>query len=142
MTLKDFGILLMSKSTQRKSIAIDDVYIEKVYSAIKRVAKDTVPLTLLVNSPIGQRVMRKIDDNAYIRYPKKAINETDIVDVDEALLDAVALYVMAGLETQRAKIYMGLYYTEIENNDAVQIEASINTDSANPPNRNPDKVFL
>jgi len=141
MTLKEFGILLISKSSQRKSISIDDVYAEKIYSALKRVGKDTVPLLLLVNSPKGQRVMRKIDDDAYIRYPRKAVDENDMIDIDEALLDAVAYFVLAGMETQRAKIYMGLYYTEIENNDAVQIEASLTTDSANPPNRDPDKVF-
>ena len=141
MTLEEFGVVLAAKSTQRQPSVIDAVYAEKVYTAMKRVAKDTLPLSLLVNSPVGQRILRKFDTDAYIRYPKKAVKASDDIDMDESLIDAVALMVMAGLETQRAKIYMGLYYTEIENNDKVQIEASLDLASSNPPNRNPDEVF-
>ena len=141
MTFREFNVLVLSKSSQRKTLVLDDVYIEKVYAAMKRVARDTVSLELLVNSPKGQKILRKVDNDAYIRYPIKAIAEDDTIDMEEALLDAVAYMIMAGMETQRAKVYMGLYYTEIENNDAVQIEATFSTASANPSNRDPDEVF-
>jgi len=126
MKIDEFEKLCLSKSTNRTTLGQDpeQTYL-RIYQALKRVAHDTVPLRLHITYPQGQEILRKMDEHSYLRMPKQPTKPEDELDIDSALEDAVALFVMAGLETQRAKIYMGLYYTEIENNNTRLIETDL-----------------
>lgn len=122
MIIEDFKTLLLSKSVARTILPANADLYERIFTALKRVATDTIPLRLSTIVATGDLVTfpvyRKPDTTLYVRFPDKPLIDEDELDMDEALQDAVALYVMAGLERSNAKTYMGLYYREIEmNND-------------------------
>lgn len=122
MTMGEFKPLLLSKSVGRTELPPDADLKERIHTALKRIAKDTLPLKLTKNVPTGTlvtfSVIRKIDSNTYVRFPIKPVDDEADMDMDAELMDATALYIMAGLERANARTYMGLYYTEIElNND-------------------------
>jgi len=141
MTLTDFKILCLTKSMNRTKLPINTDFIPKVFSALKRVAKDTVPLRLIVNDGTGQQILRKTDEFMLIRFPFPPRVEDDIIDIDDALLDAVALFTMAGIELTRSQQYMGLYYKEIELNDERLIETHLMDASNDSPESSAAQVF-
>jgi len=141
MVLTDFKVLCLSKSMNREKLPVNTDFIPKVYSALKRVAKDTVPLRLVVNDGTGQQIMRKADEFMLIRFPFPPRVEDDIIDIDDALLDAVALFTMAGIELSRSQQYMGLYYAEIELNNERLVETFLQDASNDSPHSSAAQVF-
>jgi len=137
MTLEEFGRFMLTKSSGRTSVPSDELLAERVFHALKKVAKDTVPLKLKLKSPLGYTILRRIDSETYIRMPDKPkISTPTAIDIDKVLLDAVALYVLAGLETQRAKTLMGLYWGEINDNNDRLTETFLSTASNDAPRFN------
>lgn len=130
MIYSDFKKLVLSKTINREVIPPNAQIDLKVLTALKKVAKDTVPLQLIVQSPTNHSILRRIDEFTYIRTPNAPIADIDNIDIDEYLLDAVALYVAAGIDPARAPIYMGMYHEEIDQNN----ERLITTSLANASN--------
>lgn len=117
MILSEFKELMLSKSISRKTLP-DDIRIEeRVHTALKKIAMDTVPLRLVVQNTVGVSIMRRVDSLTYIRFPNIPIALDSEIDIDMFLLDAAALYVMAGLEKEKASVYMGMYWEIITEND-------------------------
>jgi hypothetical protein len=142
MTLGDFREVILEKSVGRTTLPEDKKLFERVHTAIKRVAKDTVPLSLVQRvdstvSTINFKVLRRIDTNSYIRFPEKPESNESVIDVDEALLDATALYIIAGLERGHAKVHMGMYYGEIDMNNDRLIETALSIASNDSYNEEP-----
>lgn len=117
MILSEFKKLMLSKTINRKVIPDDINLEERVFTALKKIAMDTVPLRLVVQNPTGHSIMRRVDSLTYIRFPNMPINDDSDIDMDMFLIDAVALYVMAGLEKEKASVYMGMYWELITEND-------------------------
>lgn len=117
MILSEFKKLMLSKTINRKVIPDDINLEERVFTALKKIAMDTVPLRLVVQNPTGHSIMRRVDSLIYIRFPNMPINDDSDIDMDMFLIDAVALYVMAGLEKEKASVYMGMYWELITEND-------------------------
>lgn len=127
MILSEFKKLLLSKTISRKTLPDDINLEERVYTALKEVAMDTVPLRLVVQNPVGHSIMRRVDSLTYIRFPNMPINNDSDIDMDMFLLDAVALYVIAGLEKEKASVYMGMYWKIITENDTRLCETYLAT---------------
>lgn len=127
MILSEFKKLLLSKTISRKTLPDDINLEERVYTALKEVAMDTVPLRLVVQNPVGHSIMRRVDSLTYIRFPNMPINNDSDIDIDMFLLDAVALYVIAGLEKEKASVYMGMYWKIITENDTRLCETYLAT---------------
>lgn len=117
MILSELKKLMLSKTINRKVIPDDINLEERVFTALKKIAMDTVPLRLVVQNPTGHSIMRRVDSLTYIRFPNMPINDDSDIDMDMFLIDAVALYVMAGLEKEKASVYMGMYWELITEND-------------------------
>ena len=132
MIVSEFKELMLSKTISRKTIPDDIRIYERIFTALKKIAMDTVPLRLVVQDPTGHSIMRRVDTITYIRFPDMPqVNDSDI-DMDEFLLDAAALYVMAGLEKEKASVYMGMYWEIITENETRLCEtylATANNDS-------------
>lgn len=127
MILSEFKDLMLSKTISRKTLPDDIRLEERVFTALKKIAMDTVPLRLVVQNPNGHSIMRRVDSITYIRYPNMPqVNDSDI-DMDEFLLDAAALYVMAGLEKEKASVYMGMYWEIITENETRLCETYLAT---------------
>ncbi len=133
MTIGEFKPLLLSKSVARTELPDRVELCFRIYSALKRVAFDTLPLRLSqyvkMGDPVTFSVFRKVDAEMYIRTPENPLIDDDILDIDEELATAVALLVMADLERAYGKIHMGKYYTEIENNNERLIETTLDESS-------------
>lgn len=130
MNLLEFRRLLSEKNSNR-DIELDDEKLgERIFAGLKKIGMDTLPLILVENSDSNATMMRRIDSNTWVRVPVKPIISTDEIDTDIMLLDALAYYVMAGLERSRAKIHMGMYYGEIEMNNVRLIETWTEEDEA------------
>ena len=133
MTLEEFGRFLQSKSVGRIESPVSEHMVDRVYSGMKYIGSITTPMKWIVNSPEGYEVMRRIDANTWLRYPEKPIiNDVEQLDLEESLYDALALHVMAGLETQRSKVNMGMFYAEIDlyNSKLIETYLEIATNDA------------
>ena len=133
MTMQEFADDMGSKSIGRKPANKDDNLESRVYTAMLVCAKKTVPLSLVENNPAGYKILRRVDEITWIRYPEKPSFQSGIgIDIDDELIDAVQYYVMAGLEAQRAKVLMGMFHSEIDRYNETLIEtflASASNDS-------------
>ena len=115
MTFEDFARFLNTKSMGRIEPVVNEQLTERVYTGMKRIGSDTMPIRWLVSDPDGYEIMRRVDAFTYIRYPvKPVIGNGEHLDLEESLVDALALYVVAGLELSRSKVLMGMYYKEID----------------------------
>jgi hypothetical protein len=122
MTLEEFGRFLHTKSVGRIEAPVNEQLTERVYTAMKHIARNTTVLKYTITDEIESQeyqIMKREDENTWVRFPiKPIIDSGDELDIDDILLDALALYVMAGLEMQRSKILMGMYWEEIDANNA------------------------
>ena len=141
MTLLSFKTVILSKSNNRSELPADPQLIEKIFTGLKRIAKDTVPLRLVIVDGTGQQILRKVDEYGFIRFPFRPLNDESVIDIDDALLDALALFVMAGMEIPRAKTLMGMYYAEIEFNNERLIETYLSSASNDSPDINTQMEF-
>lgn len=125
MTFEDFKDFIISKTTSRKTLPVDIQLEYRISTAIKEIAMLTIPIRLVVTNQDGYQIIRKIDSVTYIRFPQDIVNDLSEIDIDKFLLDAVALYVLAGIEKEKASIYMGMFYNQIEQNDKRLIETNL-----------------
>lgn len=115
MTIEEFGRVLQTKSVGRIDAPDNEQLTMRVYSAMIKIGHDTTPLKWMVETKADQDIMRRIDEFTYIRKPKMPqIGSGTELDIEPALIDALALLIMAGLEQQRSKINMGMYWGEID----------------------------
>ena len=115
MTLNEFGRFLQTKSIGRVEPPVNEQLTERVFTAMKKIAQLTQPLKWVEENPEGYTVFRRLDDFTFVRMPNKPIIDSgEQVDIEETLEDALALYVMAGLEPQRSKVNMAMFYEEID----------------------------
>ncbi len=124
MTIEEFERFILTKSVGRTSISKSENIIERTYSAMKRVARDCVPLDLTQKTKEGIQVMKRIDNDLFLAFPKRPIaGSGHDLDMEEDLIDAVAYLVLAGLEIQLVKRHMHNYYVEVEDyNDKISTE--------------------
>ncbi len=118
MKLSEFRATLLAKSLARSTLPADADLKQRIFAGLKLIAKETVPLRLVTQTSLGFTVLRKLDDDMFIRMPEIPNAEDSELDIDLALIDALAYYVMAGLERGNANTHMGMYHGEIDmNND-------------------------
>ena len=136
MTLNEFRPVLLSKSLARLSLPDDSDLKQRIFAGLKLIAKETVPLRLIVTDSTGFTILRKLDkewsdkNGMFIRMPQIPTSEDSEIDIDLALIDALAFYVMAGLERGNANTHMGMYHGEIDmNNDRLTETALSETTS-------------
>ena len=141
MIVSEFKELMLSKTISRKTIPVDIQLEHRINTAIKEVATLTVPLRLIVSNADGYQILRKVDSVTYIRFAEDVKNDDSELDIDRFLLDAVALYVLAGIEKEKASIYMGMFYSQIEANDRRLIEANLVEASNENYTEDASKVF-
>lgn len=125
MIVSEFLDLILSKTTSRKTIPTDININKRIDTALKKVSMDTIPLSLVVNTTDGYKILRALDSVTFIRKPFEIENNNSELDMDEILLDAVALYVLAGIEKEKAQTYMGMYWQEIESNESRYIQSEL-----------------
>ena len=116
MVILDFKNTVRSKAPNQTKGKLEGIdFLNRVWTSLKRVANDVVVMRLIETDASTIKVLRKIDSTTYMRMPEMPLDEKSEVDIEESLLDAVALFIMAGLDRQNSKGHMGLYYREIEN---------------------------
>jgi hypothetical protein len=127
MTLNEFRPLLLSKSVGRTQLPDNSDLKQRIFAGLKLIAKETVPLRLVVSNPTGYTILRSLDENMYIRMPSIPTSEDSEIDMDLALMDALAYYMMAGLERGNANVHMGMYHGEIDMNNDRLTETYLST---------------
>ncbi len=126
MTLNEFGRFLNTKSVGRIELVINEQLTERVYSAMIKIAHLTSPIKWIVDDPDGYEILRRFDEFTFIRFPRRPIVDSgEQLDIEAELIDALALYVMAGLEMQRSKVNMGMFYAEIDQYNQKLIETHL-----------------
>lgn len=134
MNMLEFRKLLSEKNGNRDIEITDEKLGERIFTGLKKIANDTLPLILVENSESMAQPIRRLDEFTFVRMPEKPSIPQDEVDTDDMLLDALSYYVMAGLERTKAQTHMGMYWGEIENNnvrllETILVEAEIDTDT-------------
>jgi hypothetical protein len=93
---------------------------------MERVCRDTIPLTLVKDSTSSRSIYRRLDRTLYICTPNEVVDDTVTrIDMDDYLIDAVALFALAGIETVRAPSYMKMYWEIIGSNEQNLIDSDI-----------------
>jgi len=126
MILSEFMDKMKTVMPERNVFPDNAQMSEYIYRALKRIAKDTVPLRLRTTD-LNVSILRKLDDLTYIRFPFQPFNDDDDIDIDEALLDAAAYYVASELEPQKKGHYLNKYDREIMLNNERLIETDLDT---------------
>ena len=127
MTLSEFREVLLEKSVGRTVLPEDSKLKARILTGLKMIALETVPLRLIVQDPAGHTILRRTDEGMFIRTPSRPTSEDSEIDTDLALTDALAYYVMAGLERAVAKTHMGMYHGQIDLNNDRLIETFLST---------------
>ena len=91
--------------------------VNKTDIAIEQVARDCTPTILLKDASSNRKILRRIDNRNYVCIPDKIIDDNSILEIDDSLLAAVGLYIMAGIETARSASYMKMYWNVIDNHE-------------------------
>lgn len=125
MTFGEFKSYLLSFMPGRTDLPDDSTIRALVHRALKRIAKETVPLRLVVDDPSQITVIRKIDEDTFIRTPLFPFRDDDDIDIDSELIDAVAAHVASELEPQRKAHFLGMYEREIMLNNERLIETHL-----------------
>ena len=103
----------------------DKVVRSMVHRALKRIARETIPLRLTVEDITSITVVRKIDESTYIRTPIAPYRDDDDIDCDSELMEAIAFYVCSELEPQRKGHYLQQYEREIMQNNERLMETDL-----------------
>jgi hypothetical protein len=122
--MKDL-ILLQMPGRYEDELPPDKVVRLMIHRALKRIAKETTPLRLVVSDPSQLTVIRKLDDDTYIRTPRMPYRDDDDIDVDNELMEAVAAHVCSELEPQRKGHYLQQYEREIMQNNERLMETEL-----------------
>lgn len=113
MTLDQFRLLCLSISSNREDSDTIPQLASRTNTALEQIARDTIPLKLIVDNTDSSEILKGIDKDRYIRYPNLITNNTDALDIDRSLLNAAANLVMASVESSRSGIYMKQYWDTI-----------------------------
>jgi len=103
----------------------DVVVRQMIHRALKRIARETVPLRLCTDDITSISVMRKLDDETYVRVPIAPYRDDDDIDTDSELMEAVAAHVCSELEPQRKGHYLQQYEREIMQNNERLMETDL-----------------
>jgi len=125
VTLNDFRTTLTEKSLGRNSLPEDAQLKERIFSGLKMIAKETIPLKLIVSEPSGFDILRRIDDTTYVRMPRRPTEEDIDLDIEDDLIDALGYLVMAGLERANKKEHTGRNLRERDMNNDRLIETTL-----------------
>ena len=131
MLFDDFRNLLLSKSTGRTEIPDNGILVHRLQTALEHVATEAYPKKLESDVEIVDpfRVLYNSITGEYSYIRKPIATTTGDVDIDDGLLSAVALYIMAGLERPNASTHMALYNKELSLFSTRQIEQDLGLDS-------------
>ena len=105
---------IMAFSSNRSDL--DDVpnLVEKMNISLTQVARDSSPMMLLKTNDSHRAIFKRFNHELYFCVPLKINKATMNIELDDDLLDALALHVLAGIETGRAPSYMKMYWNVID----------------------------
>jgi hypothetical protein len=113
MTGNNLKTLILSLSSNRDETMEIPQFLTRINTAILQVCKDTVPIAYASNISVGQKVLKRIDRDFFITVPEEITSLTEEITMDADLYQAVALYILASIETARSGIYMKQYWDDI-----------------------------
>ena len=125
MIIAEIRDLMSSKVHDDHELPATDKFCTLCYTAIKKIAKETTPLILKETELPDNGALRKISKDVYLRIPYRPRKETDIVDMDEVLDEAVVYYMLASIDKVRAGAWMTLFNKEILQFDDILVETSL-----------------
>ncbi len=91
MKYSEFKEVLAGVTTGDKTLPSDNVLYVFIDRAIRATALETKPL-VLVSDDIRDDILFMIEDEYFIRTPKKITTVDDVLDIDEDLILAVAYF--------------------------------------------------
>lgn len=98
---------------------LDDVttLTEKMNISLTQVVRDSSPMRLLKANDSHRAIVKRFNHLLYFCKPLEITESTMDIELDDTLLDALALHVLAGIETARAPVYMKMYWNIIDIHD-------------------------
>lgn len=138
MTTRELYVVVTEKSSGRTKLPSEDKMKEGAFAAMKRVAMDTIPtrLTRTTETIVGERILRKVDSDTYVKFPSKPSSVDDELEMDEFLIDAMAYYIIKLLEPQREKGHYRDYMGAIDDNNGRLVETMLSEDFEDSTPRN------
>ena len=124
MIYSEFKTKLLTLMPGRTELPPEETVRDATFRALKRVAKETIPLRLRTTSETSS-ILRKVGEDTLIRMPYEPYADDDDLDTDTALVDAVAYHVCSELEIQRKGHFLGYYDREILLNNERLIETEL-----------------
>jgi len=128
MTFNDFRNLLLSKSLSRSQLPANEQLVHRVQEGLDQIWTEATCETLEVETKPETSPYRQIYDpvdGVYIFYRRPVASVTEDIDIDATLIDALAYYVMAGLERQMSATHMSMYNKALFRHEQLLIERSL-----------------
>lgn len=126
MTFTGLKKRIVAFSSNRADLNTIQNLLEKANISLTQVCRDTIPLKLVKNNTSGRKIFRKIENNVYVCVPTLILDD-DInhIELDENLLDALALHILAGIEVGRAPAFTKMYWNIMDNHEVSLIDADL-----------------
>jgi hypothetical protein len=126
MTFGEFKPFLEDITVGDRKIPNDTTLVIFLSQSMKRLAVDTKPLTLLSND-ISEEVLFITEDGYFIRVPNIVKDDSDVLDMDDDLILALAYLVASHFgHSDNYLKYMNLYYGQTNNYNWGRYETSRN----------------
>jgi len=133
MTFVKLKSRILGFSSNRANLDNVPMLLEKANISLKQICRDTIPPFLVKDASSNRRIFRRLDEKSYICVPSTINdNDTEEIELDENLIDALALHILSGIETARAPSYMKMYWGIIANNENSLIEDDLAMYSVEP----------
>ena len=129
MTFAGMKTRMASHSSKRANLTDIPNVLEKVNIAMTRVCRNTIPVKLVKGTDSNRNIYRRISQDHFICVPTEVKDDNSEIEMDNYLLDAVALFALAGIETARAPSYMKMYWEIIESNENNLIESDLSLET-------------
>lgn len=125
MTYLEFKNIIPSFSSNRLDLNNIPKLLEKTNISLRQIGRDTIPLKLVKADGSNRKILRRVDSNITLVIPEDVVDDNSELDMDDDLLDAVALHILSGIEYARAPAYMKMYWGIIESHENGLINGDI-----------------
>ena len=138
MTVRELCTSAIEESSGRTQLPTEDKMLKASFEAMKQVAMDTIPTRLVYTAEtiVGERILRKVDSDTYIKFPKKPTNVDEELEMDEFLITAMACWIIKKWERQLEKQHYRNYKDQIDMNNGRLVETMLSEESEDSTPRN------
>lgn len=128
MIVSEMKELIASHSSNRADMSTVPLINRKIQNSLNYVVDHCTPLVLLKRQGSGRLMHKSFTKDRYICRPMEIVDDSSLVEIDEPLLNAVALHALSNIEPAKAQAYIRQFYAIVESYEYNLMNAFISLD--------------